>query len=66
MRLWLALPLAPTPHPEQERATVRLGALLEGEGGPDSLGFAQQLNAPHLLPVRRLLPPHALAPTPDP
>ena len=54
---------------------MRLGALLEGEGGPDSLGFAQQLNAPHLLPVRtltsphllpHLLPPHALAPTPDP
>ena len=59
---------------------MRLGALLEGEAGPDTLGFARQLNAPHLLPVRtltsphltscltspHLLPPDALAPTPDP
>ena len=41
---------------------MRLGALLEGEAGPDTLGFARQLNAPHLLPVRTLTSPHLTSP----
>ena len=52
---------------------MRLGELLEGEGGPDSLGFARQLNAPTLLPVSLPLldtlaptPTRTRTPTPDP
>ena len=52
---------------------MRLGELLEGEGGPDSLGFAKQLNAPTLLPVSlplldTLAPTRTRSrtPTPDP
>ena len=44
---------------------MRLRELLEGEGGPDSLGFARQLNAPTLLPVSLPLL-DTLAPTPTP
>ena len=42
---------------------MRLSELIEGEGGPDSLGFAKQLNAPNLLPVSLPLL-DTLAPTP--
>ncbi len=61
----VAMPAAVEGVPEGERATVRLGALLETEAGPDSLGLARQLNAPPLLPVRLLLLDAAALDTPD-
>lgn len=61
----IAMPAAVEGVPEEERATVRLGELLEGKGGPDTLGFARQLNAPTLLPARLLLLDATALDTPD-
>lgn len=61
----IAMPAEVEGVPEEQRATLRLGALQEADDGPDSLAFARQLNAPSLLSRRLLLLDTSRLDTPD-